>query len=209
MSFGAPEQPIESESSSRPTDQVDAPHVATNDPSTGARMAATYQVAPPERFNFSHPEEWPKWVRRFERFRKASGLSEKDDESQVNTLVYSMGDDADDILRSFKLSVEDSKKYDVVRAKFDGHFIKDRNVIYERARFNQRKQEEGEPVDTFITALYGLSEHCGYGELHDEIIRDRIVVGIRDSALAVKLQLDSTLTLNKAVVMVCQTEAVK
>ena len=155
-----------------------------------AATAATYQVSPPEQFNFSRPEEWLKWARRFERFRKASGLDAKDEEAQINTLVYSMGDEADDILRSFKLSVEDAKKYDTVKAKFDRHFIKRQNVIYERARFNQRRQEPGESVDTFITALYSLAEHCGYSELHDEMIRDRIVVGLRDAKLSEKLQLD-------------------
>ena len=172
-------------------------------------MAATYQVSPPEQFHFGHPEEWLKWIRRFERFRKASGLEEKAEEAQVNTLIYTMGDDADDIVRSFRLSEEDSTKYSVVRAKFDAHFVKRRNVIYERAKFNLRRQEEGEPVDSFITALYGLAEHCGYGDLHDEMIRDRIVVGIRDSSIAVKLQLDAELTLNKAVTLVRQAEAVK
>jgi len=28
------------------------------------------------------PEEWPKWLRRFERFRQASGLKEKSEEAQ-------------------------------------------------------------------------------------------------------------------------------
>ena len=73
-------------------------------------MAAMYHVTPPEPFTFSRPEEWIKWSRRFERFRQASGLKDKDDEAQVNTLIYSMGDEADDILRSFGLSGEDSKK---------------------------------------------------------------------------------------------------
>ena len=73
-----------------------------------------------------------------------------------------MGDEADDILRSFGLSTDDAKKYDVVKAKFDGRFVKRRNVIYEQSRFNQRVQEPGESVDAFITALYGLAEHCGY-----------------------------------------------
>ena len=82
-------------------------------------MAATYQVSPPEQFNFNHPEEWPKWVRRFERFRKASGLEGQAEEVQVNTRIYTMGDVADDILRSFRLSVEDSKKYDTVKSKFE------------------------------------------------------------------------------------------
>ena len=40
--------------------------------------------------------------------RKASGLAAKDDETQVNTLIYSMGDKADEILRSFPLSEENN-----------------------------------------------------------------------------------------------------
>ena len=56
---------------------------------------ATFQIAPPENFNFSKPDEWPRWRGRFERFRVASGLSKKDEPSQINTLIYSMGDRAD------------------------------------------------------------------------------------------------------------------
>ena len=41
------------------------------------------------------------------------------------------------------------------------------------------------------------------------MIRDRIVVGIRNLPLAEKLQLDTDLTLSKAVTLVHQTEAVK
>ena len=80
---------------------------------------------------------------------------------------------------------------------------------YERACFNIRVQEEGEPVDSFITALYSLSEHCQFGALQDEMLRDRIVVGIRNAPLSEKLQLDPTLTLEKAVTTARQTEAVK
>ena len=88
------------------------------------------------------------------------------------------------------------KKYQPVTAKFQGHFVKKRNVIYERTRFNMRVQEEGEPVDSFITAL---SEHCQFGALQDEMLRDRTVVGIRNASLSEKLHLDPTLTLEKAV----------
>ena len=96
-----------------------------------------------------------------------------------------------------------------MKAKFDGHFVKRRNVIYERAKFNLRRQEPGESVDSFITSLYGLAEHCGYSGLHDEMIRDRIVVGLRDARLSEKLQLDAELSLDKAVAQVRQAEAVK
>ena len=69
-------------------------------------MAALYQVVSPDPFNFNKPEEWPKWIRRFKHFRIASELTEKSEEMQVNTL----GDEADDILRSFKLKEADAKK---------------------------------------------------------------------------------------------------
>ena len=170
---------------------------------------ATFQVSTPEPFCFTRPEEWPKWIRRFERFRVASGLVSRGEEAQVNTLIYAMGDQADDILRSFELTEESRKTYAIVKAKFDSHFVQRRNVIFERAKFNRRKQDEGESVETFITALYALAEHCGYGELHDAMIRDRIVVGIRDSKLSEKLQLDPDLTLASAVTRVRQSEAVK
>ena len=171
--------------------------------------APSYQISPPEEFDFSKPNEWPKWIKRFERFRSASGLNKSDSESQVNTLLYTMGSKSDDIMPTFGLPAEDAAKYDVVKDKFDKHFVKRRNVIYERAKFNRRKQESGESVDTFITDLYGLAEHCQFGTLHDEMIRDRIVVGLLDQKLSEKLQLDSELTLEKAINSTRQCEAVK
>ena len=120
---------------------------------------ATFQVATLSPFNFAKPEEWLKWLKRFERFCQVSELCKKSEESQVNTLLYSMGEKADDILQYFCLSEEELKKYETVVAKFQKHFISRRNVIFERAKFNSRKQKEGENVDLFITDLYGLAEH--------------------------------------------------
>lgn len=56
--------------------------------------------------------------------------------------------------------------------------------------------------------LYELAEHCGYGDLHKEMIQDCIVMGIRNSTLSEKLQLDSKLTLESAIAQVC-TPAIK
>ena len=39
-------------------------------------------------------------------------------------LIYTMGEEADDILRLFKLSKEDTKKCSEVKKKFEDHFIK-------------------------------------------------------------------------------------
>ena len=127
---------------------------------------ATFHIAPPENFDFSKPDDWPRWQRRFERFRIASGLSKKDESNQM----------------------------------------KKRNVIFERAKFNQRSQQPDETVESFITSFHTLAEHCSYEVLREQMIRDRIVVGLRDGKLAEKLQL---LTLDKAVNQARQSEGVK
>ena len=170
---------------------------------------ASYRIQSVEKFNLGKPEEWPRWIKRFERFRKVSDLTSKSGETQVSTLVYSMGDKAEDILESFGLSEEDAKKYDTVKAKFEDYFVKKKNPIFERAKFNKRRQGEQETVDDFITDLYQLAANCECGNLHDELIRDRIVVGIKDSELSEKLQMEATLTLEQAVTSVRQSEAVK
>uniref|UniRef100_A0A1X7V7C4 Retrotransposon gag domain-containing protein n=1 Tax=Amphimedon queenslandica TaxID=400682 RepID=A0A1X7V7C4_AMPQE len=117
---------------------------------------STYQISAPEPFDCSKSEEWPRWIRRFERFRTASGLAEKSKESQVNTLIYSMRDVADDIVSSLKLTNEQLKEYKTVKEKFDRYFTK-KNTIYVWAEFNTRYQEEGEPVEAFITDLHKLA----------------------------------------------------
>nr|XP_046181042.1 zinc finger protein 431-like [Oncorhynchus gorbuscha] len=88
----------------------------------------------------------------------------------------------------------------------DGHLAVRRNVILERTKFNQRQQEAGETADDFISALHCLSEHCGYGALLSEMIRDRLVMGLRDRRLSEQLQMDPEITLDEAVTCIRQTE---
>ena len=133
-------------------------------------------------------------MRRFERFRIASKLMEESEEAQVNTSIYSMGNEANDKLAALKLTTEERRSYKTVREKLDNHFVIKRNAINERAKFNKRKQRNGEPVDTFITDLFSLAEHCGFGDLQDELIRDRIVEGLSDRSLSERLQLEVDLT---------------
>lgn len=64
-----------------------------------------------------------------------------------------------------------------MKTKFEEHFVVCRNVVFERAKFNRRRKEEGETVDSLIIALHALAEHCAFGILQDELIRDRTVVG--------------------------------
>ena len=120
-----------------------------------------------------------------------------------------MDDKADDILQSLNLSADNMKKYVIVKGKFEAHFVKRCNTIFKHAKLNKRKQEDSESIDDFITDIYCPAEHCGHGGLHDELVRDHIIVGIRDRNLSEKLQMEAYLTLDAAVTKVRQSEAVK
>ena len=100
-------------------------------------------------------------------------------------------------------------QYSVVKESFDKFLMPKRNVMYERARFNQTLQQVTEPVNLFVTSLYARAESCNYGPLHDELIRDRLVVGLRDTTLSEIMSLDKDVNLAKAISMAKQSEKIK
>ena len=108
-----------------------------------------------------------------------------------------MGETAKDILGSTDITTDKKKDYGEVIKKFDSLFEVCKDVLFERAHFNSWCQQEGETREQFITSLYQLVEDCKYGALKDQMIRDRIVVGIWDKVLSQCLQLDQTSPLKK------------
>ena len=151
---------------------------------------------------------WPKWLRHFERYRIASVLQNKSNQEQVGTFLYAAGDCADAIVKTISIN-EANASFDEVKTALNSYFAARRNVIVERARFNRRRQNPGEFVDTFIQDLYRFAENCEYGTLKDELIRDRIIVGVLDDTLSDHLQAKSDLTLADAARVSRQSEARK
>lgn len=169
---------------------------------------ASFQITPPEPFSFATPNDWPSWKKRFLRFRTASGLDAKPEAGQVDALVYLMGPQAEEIFNTFKLEPAEQKKFEVALNQYEAYFIPRRNIIYERAKFNTRTQQEGESVEDFVTALHTLSTTCNYGDLREDLIRDRLVVGLQDHKVSRALQLDPDLNLQKALLVARQHETV-
>ena len=174
----------------------------------GSCGMAQIRLAPPDPFDFRNPDDWPRWRRRFQQFREASGLSEESASKQISTFLYCLGEEAENVLASTNATAEDRSDFGRTITKFDDYFKVRKNVIYERARFNRRNQQRGETAEQYIMALYSLSEHSDYGDLTEQMIRDRLVVGIRDTTLSEKLQMDSALTLESAKKAIRQREAV-
>ena len=69
-----------------------------------------------------------------------------------------------------------------------------------RYLFNQRSQEEGELFDKFLSDLRSLIKTCDYcDKCNNSILRDRIVLGIRDSDTQTELLKVRKLTLEKCI----------
>ena len=149
---------------------------------------STLQLRPPEPFDFKSPDGWLKWKRRFEQYRDASGLSGESDARQVSTLLYCLGEEANDVLASTNISEANKKKFSKVMEKFDGFFKVRHNVIFEGARFNQRNQLAGEAAEKYIAELYILAENCDYGTFNRPLKSHSLGVSLTPRRLILSTQ---------------------
>lgn len=149
-------------------------------------MPGTFR--PPDEFDFSMPERWPTWRDRFKRYCLASGLHKDDGETQVAALIYAMGPQAENIIHTLSLSTEEASSYDTVVEKLNSYFVPKRNYIAERQAFESRSQAANESSESFVRSLFALAEHCGFQD-QKERIRDRLIAGMRNKELSMKIQL--------------------
>lgn len=77
--------------------------------------------------------------------------------------------------------------------------MQDRHEIYERYTFSKRDQEPNETIDAYVAMLRTLARTCKYEALEDEMIRDRIVLGIRDNSTRKKLLQEKKLDLQRCI----------
>ena len=172
---------------SRPTVSADVPSPSASSSAVSLALQA------PESFSFN-PIDWPSWKNRFQRYRRGSGLDKAAEDRQIDVLIYQMGHRAEEVFASFK---PEPKKFDDALAKFDEHFIPKRNIIYERAKF-LRARQGSDSAEKFITDLHCLASTCEWGNLEDDLILLVLIIGMRDTTVSDRLQLDPQLSLDKA-----------
>ncbi len=131
---------------------------------------------------------WKRFRQVWDNYKIASRLKTESKEFRTATLLTCIGQEALEIYDGLAFADEAQKKdIDVVLQKLE--------EIYERYLFNKRNQAAGESIDTYVAALRSLSKTCNYGALTDNLIRDRMVVGILDKGIRKKLLQESKLTL--------------
>ena len=75
---------------------------------------------------------------------------------------------------------------DTLLTKFEEICTPQKNVIMERYAFNTRDQMD-EDAKSYIASLRILASSCEFGDLQDELIRDRLVCGLKSNVVRKQL----------------------
>ena len=139
---------------------------------------------------------WKKNRRQFENYCIASRLDKEEDAFQCAVFLATVGEDAMDIFDGLHFDAEaDKKKLDKVIKAFEDFCVGETHEAYESYKFHIRRQKPEETIEAFITSLRQLAKPCNFAQLEDRLIRDQVVVGVREENLRERLLEEKNLTL--------------
>ena len=147
------------------------------------------------------PDVWKMFKQKWRNYETIIGLQEQPRAYQVALFLHTIGDEALRIYNGFTfVTQENQRTVDEIIAEFDGFCIGEVNLTYERYMFNSRNQREGETFDAFLSAVRTLVKTCGYCiNCVDSLLRDRIVLGVRDPGIQTALLKERNITLAHAI----------
>ena len=161
-------------------------------------------LKPPEALTLSaaanKAEAWRRWKMSWELYKVASGLDKKHEKIQVATLLRVLGKECVEIYSNFVWENEgDRDKIAVVEEKLMAHCAPLTSRHFNRHFFSGRKQQGGETVDEFCSALKTLAENCDLGDKEESWITSIFILGLKDQSTKERLMereqnLEKTLT---------------
>ena len=157
------------------------------------------------------PEKWKTWKSDLNLYLQATEAHTKENLIKSSILLHCIGKPGYDIYSTFVFE-DDAQKmnYDVVINKFDEYFKPKKNVTIQRFKFLTARQDDDESFDNFVTRVRRLSEECEFGnQVQNPLIKDIIIIGIRDKKLQEALLKDGDIDLNKVIKQGRAREAAK
>lgn len=126
-------------------------------------------------------DAWPAYVERVQEFFEANDVVPA---KKRSIFLSCCGPRTSALLHNLvKPETPQDKTLDEILAVLGRHYAPTPSIVVQRFRFNSRGRSEGEAVSDFVAALKCLSEHCNYGTVLNNMLRDRIVCGINNAAV--------------------------
>jgi len=202
------------------TDETAAPSQSESQSSAATLQAQSqssattfHQILPPQPLDLKCSSEiaenWKSWKEKYNNYFIISRLEQESSQYQLAMFKHAIGDDGLKVIKTFSYADgEDSNNWRVVMKKMEKYRIGEVNEIYERYCFNKRDKLPTESVDSFVAEFKTLAKTCNFFNcLRDILIRDRIVLGIKNEQTTKKLLRMKDLTLNRCI-DVCGSEEV-
>lgn len=152
--------------------------------------------------------DWERFRCEWENYEIAADLEEVSEKKRAAMLLACVGSSAHALFRTFKFEDDaDKAKVDKILDAFEKHCVGEANVTYERYMFHQRVQQPGEPFEDFLADLRKMARTCEFEQLEDSLVRDRVVIGIRDEPTRRRLLQSKKLALSEAIEVCKASEA--
>ena len=125
---------------------------------------------------FRQPYAWQYYV-------TTTDLNEKSKEVQAGARCSVMGLVCVKVINSLTtLTVEDKSDSEKILTALGNHFMPRKHLLLERVKFGVANESGHETIDQHAVRLRQLAESCEFEGLCESFIRDRLVIGTRDSA---------------------------
>jgi len=152
--------------------------------------------------------DWERFKNEWNNYEIAIDLAEAPARKRAAVFLACVGTTAYGVFRTFQFDSDDDKHdVDKITEAFEKHCVGEANITYERYLFHQRVQKHGESFDDFLADLRKLVRTCDFADMKDSLIRDRIVIGIRDEPTRRRLLQVKKLALGDAIDMCRASEA--
>lgn len=99
------------------------------------------------------------------------------------------------------------KSYVALKKMLSEHINPKPNMLTERYKFKEKKQEPQESICQFVAALKNLFQCCEFGTNLDDSLRDQVVYGIRDNNIKKRLLSESELSFKRCIEICLLMEA--
>lgn len=136
-------------------------------------------------------ESWRQWKSDFLNYIEANDLEKATEKRKIALFLLMCGSELKTKFGSFSIDSNDAEQYklELVIKKFDDAFEKCSNEVFASYQFWNPglKQDDGETFDSFYKKVRDAAVDCKFGAALSRNIRDKLVIGIRNTALRERL----------------------
>lgn len=129
-------------------------------------------------------KNWYRWKETFSIFMRSAGYADYSSADKAAILRNKIGLVGLEALDEIKFENElDADNVDIVLEKLTSYFDPPAKESVERYKFFTRTKEANETFETYVNDLKEKAKTCNFGSLTESLIRDKVIMDVKDKTL--------------------------